>query len=72
MESSGCVGSSIKMSDKNNGISLCLEIEGNGYEEGYGYCISMWEGNMDYEDGGYKLGVLEKCCELSLSVEESV
>lgn len=71
-QTTGSVGSTINITDKNNGITFSLDIQANGYQQGYRYSITISEPNMDYEDPGYNLPVFQKSSQLTLTVHETV
>ena len=71
-QTTGTVGSTINITDKANGITFSLDIQANGYQQGYRYSITISEPNMDYEDPGYNLPVFQKSSQLTLTVHETV
>ena len=71
-QTTGSVGSTINITDKNNGITFSLDIQANGYQQGYRSSITISEPNMDYEDPGYNLPVFQKSSQLTLTVHETV
>lgn len=71
-QTTGSVGNTINITDKNKGITFSLDIQANGYQQGYRYSITISEPNMDYEDPGYNLPVFQKSSQLTLTVHETV
>ena len=68
----GSVGSSIQIIDKDNGFDFSLDIQNNSYQSGYRYSITVSEPNHDYEDPGFNLPVFENASQLTLTVNEIV
>lgn len=71
-QTTGSVGSTINIIDKSNHNTFSLDIQSNGYQQGYRYSITISEPNMDYEDPGYNMPVFQKSSQLTLTVHETV
>ena len=68
----GFVGSAIEVNDKENGFSFNLSIQGNEYESGDRYAITVSKPEFDYVEPGFNLPVFTEPNQLTIKVNETV